>query len=227
MKAQLSDTSSILGTLELAPPTRKLMELKETGGVDKLFFMTSRPLHSKQLSKLYTRNMTTKSLIDITNSYKGVDKSNQAARESAYLAGSNVNVTSNDVTIEHSVHLETSKSNLLPSGDSYVDANGDKSRQHDLSENSMLPGGNDLDEFDQFGGPGSIFNTNANLEDMLLDDYNGQINLEITPNNNKSEEEDSDEDDEEKKGNKQVSPNTSLHKSKRQYRRLVELLILF
>lgn len=70
MKAQLSDTTSILGTLELAPPTRKLMHLKEIGGVDKLFAMTARPIHNKLIAKLYTRNMVTKSLTDITNSLK-------------------------------------------------------------------------------------------------------------------------------------------------------------
>lgn len=52
MKTQLSDTTSILGTLELAPPTRKLMLLKETGGVDKLFCMTGRPIHSRVIAKV-------------------------------------------------------------------------------------------------------------------------------------------------------------------------------
>ena len=52
MKSQLSDTSGILGTLELAPPTRKLMQLKESGGVDKLFSLTSRPLHCRFLLKV-------------------------------------------------------------------------------------------------------------------------------------------------------------------------------
>ncbi len=52
MKIQLSDTSNILGQLELAPPTRRLMQLKETSGVDKMFSLTSRPLHNKNLSKV-------------------------------------------------------------------------------------------------------------------------------------------------------------------------------
>ncbi len=52
MKTQLSDTSNILGQLELAPPTRRLMQLKETSGVDKMFSLTSRPLHSKALLKV-------------------------------------------------------------------------------------------------------------------------------------------------------------------------------
>ena len=51
MKTQLSDTSSIMGQLELAPPTRRLMQLKETSGVDKMFSSTSRPLHNKTLLK--------------------------------------------------------------------------------------------------------------------------------------------------------------------------------
>ena len=58
MKAQLSDTSGILGSLEMAPPTRQLMLLKENGGVDKLFAMTSRPLYSKVLHKVrYFQNV--------------------------------------------------------------------------------------------------------------------------------------------------------------------------
>lgn len=52
MKNQLSDTSVILGQLELAPPTRRLMQLKETSSVDKMFSTTSRPLHSKVLLKV-------------------------------------------------------------------------------------------------------------------------------------------------------------------------------
>ena len=52
MKTQLSDTRAILGSLELAPPTRKLMLWKETGGVDKLLTLTCRPVHSKTLSKV-------------------------------------------------------------------------------------------------------------------------------------------------------------------------------
>jgi cohesin complex subunit SCC1 len=52
MKTQLSDTRAILGSLELAPPTRKLMLWKETGGVDRLLTMTCRPVYSKAISKV-------------------------------------------------------------------------------------------------------------------------------------------------------------------------------
>jgi cohesin complex subunit SCC1 len=53
MKSQLSDTTGILGSLELAPPTRQLMYMKENGVVDKLFSMTSRPMSSKLLQKVW------------------------------------------------------------------------------------------------------------------------------------------------------------------------------
>ena len=52
MKNQLSDTSGIVSQLELAPPTRRLMHLKETSSVEKMFSSTSRPLHSKSLHKV-------------------------------------------------------------------------------------------------------------------------------------------------------------------------------
>ena len=52
MKLQLSDTSDIATTLDLAPPTKKLMHWKETGGVEKLFALPGTPIVSKQTSKV-------------------------------------------------------------------------------------------------------------------------------------------------------------------------------
>ena len=50
MKLQLSDTSDIITTLDLAPPTKKLMHWKETGGVEKLFALPGRTLTSKKVA---------------------------------------------------------------------------------------------------------------------------------------------------------------------------------
>lgn len=52
MKAQLSDTSDIVTTLDLAPPTKRLMHWKETGGVEKLFALPGRPIPARALSKV-------------------------------------------------------------------------------------------------------------------------------------------------------------------------------
>jgi cohesin complex subunit SCC1 len=49
MKTQLSDTTDIVGVLELAPPTRRLMHLKETGGIEKLFALSASSVFSKTL----------------------------------------------------------------------------------------------------------------------------------------------------------------------------------
>jgi cohesin complex subunit SCC1 len=54
MKIQLSDTSEIVTTLDLAPPTKKLMHWKETGGVEKLFAFPGRPITSRRLAKVLT-----------------------------------------------------------------------------------------------------------------------------------------------------------------------------
>lgn len=54
MKAQLSDTSDIITTLDLAPPTKRLMHWKETGGVEKLFALPGRPLPARVLFKVIT-----------------------------------------------------------------------------------------------------------------------------------------------------------------------------
>ncbi|CAH1773937.1 unnamed protein product, partial [Owenia fusiformis] len=64
MKMQLSDTSDIVTTLDLAPPTKKLMHWKETGGVEKLFSLPGRSIPSKRLSRLFGRNLVTRPLTD-------------------------------------------------------------------------------------------------------------------------------------------------------------------
>lgn len=52
MKSQLSDTSDIVTTLDLAPPTKRLMHWKETGGVEKLFALPGRPIPARVLFKV-------------------------------------------------------------------------------------------------------------------------------------------------------------------------------
>lgn len=52
MKAQLSDISDIITTLDLAPPTKRLMHWKETGGVEKLFALPGRPIPARVLFKV-------------------------------------------------------------------------------------------------------------------------------------------------------------------------------
>ncbi|XP_011636688.1 double-strand-break repair protein rad21 homolog [Pogonomyrmex barbatus] len=61
MKAQLSDTTDIITTLDLAPPTKRLMHWKETGGVEKLFALPGRPIPARVLFKNYQRHLTSKS----------------------------------------------------------------------------------------------------------------------------------------------------------------------
>lgn len=52
IRAQLSDYSDIVTTLDLAPPTKKLMMWKETGGVEKLFSLPAQPLWNTRLLKV-------------------------------------------------------------------------------------------------------------------------------------------------------------------------------
>jgi len=181
VKAQLSDTSGILSTLELAPPTRKLMELKEMGGVDRLFLMTARPLHPKCLQKFYHRNMMTRSLADITNNLKLKSKEkNNNIRNAEKQNNNDTQQTTEDESkgqsmlgvdemsaVEASVHAEMSK------------MGGDNTTLGIQQGDQSTKVANDLDEFDQFAG-GNDGNTGANLEDMLLDDFNGPPGLDIT-----------------------------------------------
>ncbi|KAM8716406.1 hypothetical protein ACLKA7_003305 [Drosophila subpalustris] len=69
MKAQLADTSDILTTLDLAPPTKRLMYWKETGGVEKLFALPSRTIPARVLLNNYNRQLLSHStpLEDFSN----------------------------------------------------------------------------------------------------------------------------------------------------------------
>lgn len=58
MKSQLANTSDIITTLDLAPPTKRLMYWKETGGVEKLFALPSRDIPARDLSKVSVGNKT-------------------------------------------------------------------------------------------------------------------------------------------------------------------------
>lgn len=58
IKSQLKDTSDIVATLDLAPPTKKLMLWKETGGAEKLFCLPARQHTSILILNIYRRNLT-------------------------------------------------------------------------------------------------------------------------------------------------------------------------
>lgn len=65
MKLQMSDTSDIVSSLDLAPPTKKLMFWKETGSVEKLFAMPGRAIVSRSLLRLFARNLLTSIVPDL------------------------------------------------------------------------------------------------------------------------------------------------------------------
>lgn len=53
MKAQLSDSADIVTTLDIAPPTKRLMHWKETGGVEELFSLPARTLGARNIFRFY------------------------------------------------------------------------------------------------------------------------------------------------------------------------------
>ncbi|XP_022921081.1 double-strand-break repair protein rad21 homolog [Onthophagus taurus] len=60
MKNQLSDTTDIVTSLDLAPPTKRLMHWKETGGVEKLFALPGRAIPARSLFGNYQRHLVLK-----------------------------------------------------------------------------------------------------------------------------------------------------------------------
>ncbi len=62
MKAQLADTTDIVTTLDLAPPTKRLMHWKETGGVERLFALSGRNIPGKHLFEIYSRHLQSREI---------------------------------------------------------------------------------------------------------------------------------------------------------------------
>ncbi|XP_004519196.1 double-strand-break repair protein rad21 homolog [Ceratitis capitata] len=60
MKAQLANTTDIVTTLDLAPPTKRLTYWKETGGVEKLFSLPSRTIPARALFINYHRHLVSR-----------------------------------------------------------------------------------------------------------------------------------------------------------------------
>ena len=67
MKTQMQDTSEIVAQLDLAPPTKRLMRMKETGGLDKLFTLPGRAIPSRVLQRMFTRNLRSQPFFLETN----------------------------------------------------------------------------------------------------------------------------------------------------------------
>merc|ERR1711881_109712 len=57
MKAQLSDSADIVTTLDIAPPTKRLMHWKETGGVEELFNLPGRKIRARFIVLDYQANL--------------------------------------------------------------------------------------------------------------------------------------------------------------------------
>ncbi|VDM02849.1 unnamed protein product, partial [Schistocephalus solidus] len=64
MKTQMQDTTDITTQLDLAPPTKRLMHMKETGSLDRLFTLPGRAIPSRILQRMFTRNLITQALPD-------------------------------------------------------------------------------------------------------------------------------------------------------------------
>ncbi|XP_061170394.1 uncharacterized protein LOC133179717 [Saccostrea echinata] len=62
MKRQFRDTSDITGHIEYAPPTKKLMHLKERGDWERLLSCPGRPSVSQTASKSFSRNLITQTI---------------------------------------------------------------------------------------------------------------------------------------------------------------------
>uniref|UniRef100_A0A2K5I8N9 Rad21/Rec8-like protein N-terminal domain-containing protein n=1 Tax=Colobus angolensis palliatus TaxID=336983 RepID=A0A2K5I8N9_COLAP len=76
IRAQLSDYSDTVTTLDVAPPTKKLMMWKETGGVEKLFYLPAQALWNNTLLKLFTRCFTLLLPEDLRKRRKGGEADN-------------------------------------------------------------------------------------------------------------------------------------------------------
>lgn len=177
MKSQFSDTSAIVASLELAPPTRKLMQLKESGSIDKLFLNTSRSLTCLILQKLYTRNMIIKKQTD----------QNQQSKDatSGKLQNNILDENSTMLSIAEKQRENVNENEKLPLMDSLLDNNELSKHSNLMQMNNDVTIENNLAGGDTSAIGGDAANkSGGGADDTLLfnplDNHNFDNNLEQT-----------------------------------------------
>ena len=177
MKAQLNDTSAIISTLELAPPTRKLMQLKESGSIDRLLMSTSRPLNCLRLQKLFTNNMVTRKIIEKPI----VVASNNNKEENRQME--NQIMEEKDMTMDEKQRNNNINTEKLPLADSFVDNDITKdSNLHSIQMNDMTIENNIINDTTLVQQPEELLENPPNIslaKEIDLDLV--QPTLEVTP----------------------------------------------
>ncbi|XP_022103586.1 double-strand-break repair protein rad21 homolog isoform X1 [Acanthaster planci] len=118
IKSQLKDTSDIVSTLDLAPPTKKLMLWKETGGAEKLFNLPGRQSNSDPIIKVFTKNLTPDIPKDLRTHHEPLDLEDQEPeRMRDEQLSQSVNVQEQDTTLGEDQSMrarQESSSSKLP-----------------------------------------------------------------------------------------------------------------
>lgn len=174
--------------------------------------------------------MVTKNLADLTNTTKILEKTQFKEPITTNNLMTSM-IAHNDMSYAHEMSVEASMNgdqaskSLLPLADSMIDKDASTHQANASFNDQPNKQTNDLDDFEPFTEPASIFNPNPNLEDMMLDDLPNQMSLEVTPGFKSKKpdiDEESDEEEEEvgdNKKTKNTSPNASQRK--RHYKRSI------
>jgi len=193
MREQLKDVDDIVTTLDMAPPTKRLMLWKEVGGVDKLFSHECRTTEER-VNKVFVTNLhniVPQDLVDITGLQLQQRFGDQSI-EQQLDATADVNVESNetvdasreemrraDQTIQ-SLKLDESGA-VVPLPTALLDNTNNQSMiNNDLCMNQYNAVNNDSDnDYDAFsGGPPSVGDSvGAPSPGMPLMDENSILEL--------------------------------------------------
>lgn len=85
IKRQLMDTSDIVGTLDFAPPTKRMMQLKRREGVERLFVQPGRRNTIAAVSKLFQQNLITLKEEDEEEAIK-LENNNESPKSSIWTS---------------------------------------------------------------------------------------------------------------------------------------------
>ncbi|XP_045180950.1 double-strand-break repair protein rad21 homolog isoform X2 [Mercenaria mercenaria] len=150
MKMQLSDTSDIVTTLDLAPPTKKLMQWKETGGFEKLFALPGCAIRSRNILKMFKRNMKTRPSEDFDENEERLEleapeisrEEDRSITEKSKVGMSTIRPEISTIMEESSI-LETSKRSRR-SDESIPEPPAPKTPRHSSSAHEQQPNVSDI-----------------------------------------------------------------------------------
>nr|CAB3265402.1 double-strand-break repair protein rad21 homolog [Phallusia mammillata] len=152
MREQLKDFNDIVTTLDMAPPTKRLMQWKEMGGVDKLFSLPSKTT-GDSINKIFSKNLHITIPVDLVD-MTGTQLHEQFGDTTKIHDESSIHAARDERTFDNmsvAVALDQTNNNMLS-----------QSKDPSMNQLNAPAGYNSDDDYEPYSvGPQSVASSNG------------------------------------------------------------------